>query len=154
MIFREALPADIPALHYVRMAVKENVLNTPSLVTTEDYRGFLTTNGKGWLCETVQGVIGFAIVDITQRNIWALFVHPLAEGKGIGKQLQALMLDWYFDSLKEALWLTTAAGTRAERFYTSTGWRNAGLQANGEVRFEMSYEQWVESKNATEESAA
>lgn len=144
MIFREALPADIPALHRVRMAVKENVLNNPALVTVADYTEFLTTKGKGWLCAIDEEIVGFAIVDITQRNIWALFIHPAAEGKGIGKKLQDMMLDWYFGSSIETLWLGTAPGTRAERFYSKTGWKNMGLQANGEVRFEMSYDNCIQ----------
>lgn len=138
--YREATILDIPALHRVRMSVNENKLNNPLLVTRSDYELFLTLKGKGWLCEIENQVVGFAIVDTESNNIWALFLDPSHEGKGIGKTLQRIMLDWYFDQKKEKLWLGTAPGTRAEKFYTITGWKNCGLMKNGEVRFEMDYD--------------
>jgi GNAT superfamily N-acetyltransferase len=147
MIFREATITDIPGLQRVRGAVKENVLNNPELVTTADYTQYLTTGGKGWLCESAGVIVGFAIVDTRSHNIWALFVDPQTEAAGIGKQLQRLMLDWYFAVYQTSLWLGTAPGTRAEQFYTCTGWKNAGEMKNGEVRFEMDRDMWVGLRN-------
>lgn len=147
MIFREATIKDIPQLHQIRMSVKENVLNNPSLVKKEDYINFLTTNGKGWLCEMENTIVGFAIIDTVENNIWALFVNPDLEGKGIGKQLQQIMLNWFFALHKNTLWLSTAKGTRAETFYKFTGWKETGITKSGEVKFEMSFEEWNNSKH-------
>lgn len=88
MIFREATVDDIDNYMIVRMAVKENVLNNPALVPKEDNIDYLTKYGKGWVC-----VIENKIVGLTQRNVWALFVHPEFEGKGIGKKLHDVMID-------------------------------------------------------------
>lgn len=140
MIYREATTSDIEQLHRVRMAVKENVLNNPALVTHQDYVNYLTTTGKGWLCESDGEVLGFAIVGTEEKNVWALFVSPEAEGKGIGKTLQNTLLDWYFSHYTEPLWLTTGPGTRAEEFYRRSGWTETGRLANGEVKFEMKAE--------------
>lgn len=41
-------------------------------------------------------------------------------------------------SVRGNVWLTTTPDTRAERFYTTAGWRPAGTAANCETRFEMS----------------
>ncbi len=142
MIFREAAVVDIPALQVIRFAVKENVLNNPLLVTEKDYVQYLTVSGKGWLCEINNTVVGFAIVDTTQNNIWALFIHPEFEQKGIGKKLQTIMLDWYFNQTAKTVWLTTAANSRAAKFYHLTGWKNIGFTKNGEAKFEMSYDDW------------
>jgi len=57
--------------------------------------------------------MGFAIADLREDNIWALFIHPEFEGEGIEKKLQKMMLDWYFSMNKEKVWLGTASGTRA-----------------------------------------
>jgi GNAT superfamily N-acetyltransferase len=139
MIFREAQVTDIKQIQVVRHAVKENRLSNPALVTDEDCEEYITIRGKGWVCEIENTVVGFAIADLKEHNIWALFVHSEYEGKGIGKRLHDIMLHWYFANTKETVWLSTAPGTRAERFYRLQGWRDVGIQKNGEARFEMEW---------------
>jgi GNAT superfamily N-acetyltransferase len=119
------------------MSVKENILSNPLLVTEDDYVRFITTDGRGWICEEDGRVVGFAIVDTIKKNIWALFIHPDNEQNGLGKQLHQLMLDWYFKNYSEKLWLTTAAGTRASKFYQLLGWKEKYRDNNGEIIFEM-----------------
>ncbi len=141
--YREAQLSDIPQMQVVRNAVTENTLSDPALVPDADYVIFMTQRGKGWVSVVDETVAGFAIVDVQDNNIWALFVHPAAAAKGMGKQLQRLMLNWYFAQTDAPLWLGTAPGTRAERFYTLTGWRPCGLMSNGEMRFEMTKDEWL-----------
>lgn len=143
LILREATLADIPALQIIRNSVRENVLSNPDLVTYSDYVLFLQDRGKGWLCEYDGKIAGFAVVDMLDHNIWALFVHPDAEGKGIGRQLHDLMLDWYFAQTVETVWLGTAPNTRAEKFYRTAGWKEVGMHGSGEVKFEMRMVDWV-----------
>ena len=145
MIYREAKTEDIEAYMKVRMAVKENVLNNLALVTYDDNVNYITVRGKGWVCETENTIVGFAIADLKDHNIWALFVQPEYEGKGIGKKLHDMMLNWYFDQTNETVWLGTAPGTRAEKFYTKAGWKNVGVVNKGEIKFEMSYDEWMEA---------
>ena len=56
------------------------------------------------------------------------------------------MIDWYFTKTSQPVWLGTAPGTRAEKFYAAAGWTRTGIRANGEVRFEMSQSQWESLK--------
>lgn len=142
MIFREALIDDIQQMQVVRNAVKENVLSNPDLIKDADYIPFITVNGKGWVCEINEQVVGFAIVDLKENNIWALFVHPDFEAKRIGKQLHKTMMDWYFTQTKETVWLSTAPKSRAESFYRLNGWREVGIYGKDEVKFEMGSENW------------
>jgi GNAT superfamily N-acetyltransferase len=142
MNFREATIKDTKALQVIRHAVKENRLSNPLLVTDADVINYLTVRGKGWVCEVNKTIVGFAIADAVENNIWALFIDPNYEKKGIGRKLQAIMLNWFFDQSNKTLWLGTAPDTRAESFYTASGWKNMGLQKNGEIRFEMTYEDW------------
>ena len=148
-MIREATLEDIPEMHIVRMSVKENVLNNQLLVTNDDYTRYLTTHGKGWVCELDNEIAGFAIVDTSDNNIWALFVHPSHEKKGIGKKLQETMLGWFFTNSEQDLWLGTAPNTRAEKFYTQSGWQNLGPRDNGEVKFEMTYQNWMKHHTDT-----
>ena len=142
MIFREASPADIHQLQLVRNSVKENALSDPALVSYGDYETYLTQRGKGWVCESNGQIVGFSIADLAGNNIWALFVLPGFEKNGVGRQLHQLMMDWYFSQTKEKVWLSTAPQSRAETFYRKAGWREAGLYGKGEIKFEMSYEDW------------
>jgi GNAT superfamily N-acetyltransferase len=144
MIFREAIVSDISQIQIVRNAVKENTLSNPALVKDEDVEDYITRRGKGWVCEMDDVIVGFAIADLVDKNIWALFVHPDAEGKGIGKQLHELMMNWYFSKTDETVWLSTSPGTRAETFYKMQGWKEVGVYGKGETKFEMRKEKWSE----------
>lgn len=155
MIYREALTSDIKQIQVVRNAVKENVLSNPGLVTDKDCVEYLTLRGKGWVCEKDGIIVGFAIADLIDNNIWALFVHPDFEKNGIGKTLHNIMLDWYFAQQKEMVWLSTGPNTRAEKFYALQGWRETGLYGKGETKFEMTAEEWrlLQQKNETKQNA-
>jgi GNAT superfamily N-acetyltransferase len=142
MIFREAIISDIPQIQIVRNAVKENMLSDPLLVSDADCEEFMTVRGKGWVCEVKQQIVGFAIADLQDDNIWALFLLPEYEHKGIGQQLQKIMLDWYFAQGKEKAWLGTAFNTRAENFYKKSGWTAVGMHGTKETKFEMTKAEW------------
>lgn len=146
MIFREATIADIPQIQIVRHSVTENMLSDPALVTDKDCEMFMMHRGKGWVCDTGRQIAGFAIADLRDNNIWALFIMPEYAHQGIGRILHDRMLDWYFDQGKQAVWLGTAPGTRAEQFYRKAGWTEAGMHGNGEIRFEMSRAEWMQRK--------
>jgi GNAT superfamily N-acetyltransferase len=143
MIFREASLRDIPQIQIVRHTVRENVLSNPALVTDADCAEYLSERGKGWVCEADDHIVGFSIVDLVGNNVWALFLRPEFEGQGIGRQLHDRMLDWYFSKTQDTLWLGTEPGTRAEKFYRTAGWTEAGVHGRGEVRFEMTQAEWV-----------
>lgn len=142
-MIREATIADIPQIQIVRNSVKENTLSNPALVTDKDCEEFITERGKGWVYQIAERVVGFAIADLRENNVWALFVHPDFEKSGIGKQLHQTMLNWYFSRTTEKIWLGTAPSTRAETFYRMNGWKEAGTHGKGEVKFELSYEDWI-----------
>lgn len=147
MIIREAEIKDIQAMHQVRVSVNENVLSDPSRITEKDYVEYLDSRGKGWVCEMNGRLVGFAIVDVVDNNIWALFVDPQFEQKGIGKKLHDTMLAWYFRQTDETVWLGTAPGTRAERFYQKMGWNKTGSYGKDEVKFEMTKAAWLRNNS-------
>ena len=146
MLIREARIADIPAIQRVRHAVKENRLSDPALVTDRDCEDYMFQRGRGWVCESEGMIIGFAIADLKEHNIWALFLDPVFEGRGIGRQLHDTMLGWYFSQTKETVWLSTAPQTRAEKFYRRAGWLESGIHGKNEIRFEMNYTDWNNKK--------
>jgi len=133
---RQALRSDIPGMHRVRRAVRENPL-TSDVIREEHYIPAIESSGRGWVVEEAGEVRAFAVGNGQTGNIWALFVDPAHEGRGFGRQLQAVMVDWLFSEGLERLNLGTAPGTRAEAFYRATGWTYLGIDAHGEASFEM-----------------
>ena len=146
MTIREARIDDIGQIQIVRNSVTENTLSNPNLVTDEDCKEFLTIRGKGWVCEIDGRIIRFAIVDMKEKNIWALFLDPKFERKGIGQLLHRTMLDWYFEQTKDNVWLGTGINTRAEKFYKIAGWNEIGNHGINEIKFEMTYEEWTKAR--------
>ena len=147
MTLRKAKTVDIPQIQIVRNAVKENRLSNPALVTDNDCKDYLTRRGKGWVYEINDRIVGFAIIDLEAHNVWALFIEPGYEGKGIGRALHDKMLDWYFTQTDITIWLGTAPQTRAEVFYRNAGWKETGIHGKGEIKFEMSFAAWKKSNN-------
>lgn len=144
MIYREATIKDIPQIQYVRNVVKENMLSDPALVPDKDVEDYMFNRGRGWVCEIEGRIVGFSIVSVSDRNVWALFIEPGFEKKGIGRKLHDLMMNWYFTRTSATIWLGTAPGTRAEQFYRKAGWREVGVHGKGEIKFEMSAEEWAD----------
>lgn len=151
MIIREAKREDIKQIQIVRNSVTENILSNPNLVTDEDCEEFITKRGKGWVCEIDKRIVGFSIADLKEKNIWALFLHPEFEKKGIGQRLHKTMLDWYFTQTKDKVWLSTTFNTRADRFYRKAGWTDVGTYGDEEIKFEMTYDVWTKSQESSKD---
>jgi GNAT superfamily N-acetyltransferase len=127
-------------MHRVRLAVRENRLTTAA-ITEADYVPAITTTGRGWVVECDGEIVAFAVGNRDSGNVWALFVHPDHEARGYGRQLHDALLDWLWSQGLNKLWLTTEPGTRAQGFYETRGWRRAGQNQRGEIRFELTREQ-------------
>ena len=134
---RRAIASDVPGMHRVRLAVRENVLSDPNRIAESDYLAALEALGRTWVVEVHGEIVGFA-TGYSSGSIWALFVHPDHEGRGYGKALHAAVVGWLRSLGHERIWLTTGRGTRAERFYLSQGWRPCGEAPGGDVRLELS----------------
>jgi GNAT superfamily N-acetyltransferase len=133
---RRATRADIAAMHRVRLVVRENRL-TSGAIGESDYIGEIETTGRGWVIVDEQEIVAFAVGNRETGNIWALFVDPRHERKGYGRALHDTMVEWLFAQGATRLWLTTGAGTRAQRFYEAAGWRFRRVQS-GERYYELS----------------
>jgi GNAT superfamily N-acetyltransferase len=127
--FRQANREDIPAMSQIRLAVTENVLSDPARVTEQMYVDFLEKSGRGWVAEDASGIVGFCYADKLNASIWALFVRPGHEGRGLGKSLLRRAVTWLFEIGHERVTLSTTAGTRADRFYAQQGWLRTPVSA-------------------------
>lgn len=133
---RQAVRSDVEALHRVRLSVSENRLIS-TVLTADDYVDAIERTGRGWLIEVGTEVVGFAVGNGETGNVWALFVDPAYEGRGYGRRLHNVMVSWLWSKGLQTLWLTTQAGSRAQRFYEAAGWECRGAADDGQLRFEM-----------------
>lgn len=134
MIIRPTTRDDLPGLWEVRYAVTENTL-TPGRISDAELRRAIEEDGCGWVAESRGRILGFCI-GLLSGQVWALFVHPDAQGRGIGSALHTELLTWYSRQGPERLWLSTGADTRARAFYEARGWLLAGPSGADEVRLE------------------
>jgi GNAT superfamily N-acetyltransferase len=118
----------------IRFAVQENRLTDPSLVTDEDYAWFEEHPGI-WVWEESGQIVGFSAGDRRDGTIWALFVDPASERRGIGRALFEAACKTLRRAGHRTAMLTTDAGTRAERFYRAAGWKVVGTSTRGELIF-------------------
>ena len=144
---RIATPEDIPALFAIRTAVRENHLDIGQLaergVTPATVATMLDgADARTWVASEDGDVVAFAMADARTGTVFALFVHPTAEGRGHGRALLRAAEDWLFAAGWERIWLQTGEEphTRAHRVYRAAGWTQAGPADHGDVRYEKSRE--------------
>jgi GNAT superfamily N-acetyltransferase len=96
VIFREATAADMPGISHVRLSVAENAMTRAQLdargITNESVAASFLAGSKGWVAETDGAIVGFSIADRQEQTVFALFVLPRFEGRGIGGRLFDLAL--------------------------------------------------------------
>jgi GNAT superfamily N-acetyltransferase len=132
---RRARPEDHPRVSEIRTSVTENTLRDPSRVTVADYKWFEQNPGV-WVWEEDGRILGFSAADTRDGSIWALFVDPDHEGRGIGRRLFAKACEVLREAGHRTASLTTQPGSRADRFYQKAGWKVIGTSARSERIFE------------------
>ena len=118
---RRARLDDRPRITEIRLAVRENRLTDPSRVTDADYLWFSENPGI-WVWEEDGHILGFSAADTRDGTIWALFIDPGHEGRGIGRALLAKACDVLREAGHRIATLGTEPGSRADRFYRQAGW--------------------------------
>ncbi len=132
-----ATASDISEIHRVRASVRENTLPDYSVITHESICEHLDRLGRGWVYEHKDRVVGIAIVNRVEASIWALFVEPEFEGRGIGRALHDTMIAWLRSEGIRSVTLGTDPRTRAARFYEEAGWQFRELDSSGEAIYEL-----------------
>jgi GNAT superfamily N-acetyltransferase len=135
-MIRKATRADYPRISEVRSAVHENRLRDSELESVRLVASWVFDNSTFWVWEEDGAIQGFSAADPRDGSIFGLFVHPLYEGRGIGRSLLPLACEILRASGHATARLTTDPGTRAERFYRMDGWAEIGRQQDGQIIFQ------------------
>ena len=141
MHIRPATPADTATLFDIRCSVSENHLSRDELarlgVTSQTVADLLAGDGPGWIAE-LEGVgVGFSMVILSEQTVFACFIRPGYEGRGIGRRLmEAAEACLAAHGIEEA-WLSTGAdpAIRANGFYQHLGWRPDGHLPDGQILY-------------------
>jgi GNAT superfamily N-acetyltransferase len=137
IMIRKATPTDRPRISEIRFAVRENRPSSAEVIAViAELVDWLFDNSTIWVWEDDGVIQGFSAADPRDGSICALFVHPSYEGRGIGRALLPLACDILKASGHAMAVLTTATGTRAERFYRTDGWTEIGRKEDGQIIFQ------------------
>jgi GNAT superfamily N-acetyltransferase len=106
IIFREATGADMPGITRVRTSVVENALTIEQLeergITNASVAASFLADSKGWVAVQADEIVAFSIADRATQSIFALFVLPGYEGRGIGSILLDSALSWLWGQRRRA----------------------------------------------------
>ncbi|MCC7275205.1 MAG: GNAT family N-acetyltransferase [Alphaproteobacteria bacterium] len=127
---------DIPRLFAIRHAVAENRLSDPEAVTPEDCERVIGEAAM-FVWEEDGDILGFSAADPDDGSVWALFVAPGQDGRGIGRALLARACERLREAGHGVATLRTGAGTRAEGFYRAAGWIEQRRDDKGEIVFRL-----------------
>ena len=137
-IFREIGPDDMRSIFEVRVATWHNERGAEEMaelgITPDSVREMLRASHRGWLCEVDDRVVGFAMGNRDNGEMWVIAVLKEHEGKGIGRKLLALVEEWLFSEGWDEIWLTTDPDEtyRAVGFYRHLGWADWKLEPGGD----------------------
>jgi len=83
---------------------------------------------RGWVCSRESRIVGFCIGEAATGEVLVLAVLPQFEGRGIGKTLLSLAVDWLRSFKPTRIWLGASSDprTRSHGFYRALGWRPVG----------------------------
>ena len=132
---RPAQLGDWDEVQDLRLSVTENRLSDPSRVTRSMYHDYILDRGRGWVAEADGAILGFCIAAL-DGEVWALFVRPGCEGRGVGQALMRACVEWLTEQGVGEAVLETGAGTRAEAFYRRFGWIEAG-RSRHDITFKL-----------------
>lgn len=131
--FRDLREQDIEKIFDVRGATRENAISRERLaamgITPASVAGNLAAGAtRGWVCSSGSRIVGLCIGESATGEVLVLAVLPQFEGRGIGKTLLSLAVDWLRSFKPTRIWLGASSdpGTRSHGFYRALGWRPVG----------------------------
>lgn len=140
---RAASPDDVAELFRVRTSVRENHQSEEQLSAlgiTRDSVAALLRSGEAqaWCAEVDGAIVGFSMARLREGELFALFVLPSFEDRGIGTRFLDAAVDWLRARGPRPVRLSTGRETKAFRFYIARGWREAGSLEGGDPILELS----------------
>lgn len=139
VLIRPARRADVASLFQVRTSVRENRLTREEMLAlgiTEESVGEMIEHARcAWVAVDEGKTVGFSMIIPEEACLFAAFILPGYEGKGVGKKLVAEAEQALFKQ-HQTIWLETGKKSRAAGFYRHLGWGNESDIGDGDIRME------------------
>lgn len=136
---RTADTSDVAGIFHVRTSVNENILSMDELsnmgITETSITKMIASDQCAWVAVQDGEVIGFSMIDVDEGSLFAAFVLPSHEGRGVGRGLVEAAEVALF-ARHAVCWLETGSTTRAAGFYRRLGWTYVQDIGNGDIRLE------------------
>lgn len=136
---RLALSSDIEGIFDVRTSVKENYLSREEMelmgITESSVINMIEKSRCAWVAVDDGKVIGFSMIILDEGSLFAAFVLPEYEGRGVGRSLVELAEQELFKH-HEVAWLETDKNSRAAEFYRRQGWVEKENVSESDIRLE------------------
>ena len=114
-------------MFHVRISVIENHLSREEMrrigITENVVADLIEKSRCAWVATDDEKIIGFSMILPDEGCLFAAFVLPEYEGRGIGRRLVELAENELFRH-HEIAWLETDKQSRAAKFYIQLGWGN------------------------------
>lgn len=138
-IVRLASANDVSAIFAVRTSVRDNYLSYDDLYElglTEGVLKDFIASSCVWVAEVNAQVVGFVIADVEGGCVFAVFLLPEHEGRGMGRLLMAEAESHLFIR-HQKIWLETDGreAVRANGFFRKCGWRPAATLGSGDILY-------------------
>lgn len=125
----------------VRTSVMENHLSREEMrqmgITEGVVGDMIEKSLCAWVATENNKIIGFSMILPDEGCLFAAFVLPEYEGKGIGRRLVRLAEQELFQH-HEIAWLETDKNSRAAKFYMQLGWGNETDLNGTDIKLEKS----------------
>ena len=145
LIYRHALPSDIPACIELRGKTRENAVSIERLrqlgVTEASWSaGVASGDLPGYACLERDRIVGYVFADKRTGEVVVLALRPEFEGQGIGKRLLGTIVSDLAKLGFRRLFLGCSADpkVRSYGFYRHLGWKPTGrLDSNRDEVLEL-----------------
>lgn len=136
---RQALITDIDSIFDVRTSVTENHLSREEMrlmgITERAVADMIQKSTCAWVAIDGMKVVGFSMVLQDNGCLFAAFVLPEYENRGIGRELLMRAEEELFKHY-EVIWLETEKNSRAAKIYKHLGWGDKTDIDEGHIRLE------------------
>ena len=142
-LIRAATQDDVDMLFEIRTSVVQNHLSIEQMaelgITPQLLADSMREAPCVWIAEVDGQPVAFAMVDLAEGEVFAMFVLPSHENLGLGRQLMAVAEAALFEHHDRLFLITDGRDEiRANGFYRHLGWSVVERVEGDDVRYQKS----------------